>query len=70
MATIPSSAIDVGYVQYRVSRVTAEGSVYTIAPRLIIPRRSASVPEGVTRTFWLTVRTPADLRRRRVPAAG
>ena len=57
---IPSSAIDIGYVQYRVTRVTAEGSVYTIAPRLVIPQASAAVPEGVTRTFWLTVKTPAD----------
>jgi hypothetical protein len=57
---IPSSAIDVGYVQYRITRVTQEGSVYTIAPRYILPRSSAPVPEGVTRTFWLTVKVPAD----------
>ncbi len=59
-ASIPSSSIDVGYVQYRVKRVTAEGSVYTIAPRLIIPEATAAAPEGVARTFWLTVKTPAD----------
>jgi hypothetical protein len=58
--TISSSAIDVGYVQYRIKRVTAEGSVYTIAPRLIIPQASAAGPEGVARTFWLTVKTPGD----------
>jgi hypothetical protein len=34
--------------------------VYTIAPRLVIPRGSAAAPEGVARTFWLTVKTPAD----------
>ena len=33
----PPSAIDVGYVSYRISRVTAEGTVYTIGPRLIMP---------------------------------
>ena len=35
--TIPAGAIDVGYVSYRISRVTMEGSVYTISPRLIMP---------------------------------
>lgn len=59
-ASIPSSLIDVGYVQYRITRVTGEGSVYTIAPRLVLPRASADIPEGVTRTFWLTVKTPED----------
>ena len=29
--TIPARAIDVGYVSYRLSRVTMEGTVYTIA---------------------------------------
>jgi hypothetical protein len=61
-ATIPSSAIDVGHVQHRITRVTAEGSVYTITPRLILPRRSAEVPQGVTRTFWLTIKVPAGAR--------
>jgi hypothetical protein len=59
-ASIPSAAVEVGYVQHRITRVTAEGSVYTITPRLVIPRSAASVPRGVTRTFWLTVRVPAD----------
>ncbi|HAK96188.1 MAG TPA: hypothetical protein DCM87_14645, partial [Planctomycetes bacterium] len=59
-AVIPSGAIDVGYVQHRITRVTMEGSVYTIAPRLIVPRRTAPMPPGVTRTFWLTVRVPSD----------
>ena len=59
-AAISASSIDIGYVQYRITRVTGEGSVYTIAPRLLLPSATASVPEGVTRTFWLTVKTPAD----------
>jgi hypothetical protein len=59
-AAIPAAAVDVGYVQHRISRVTAEGSVYTIAPKLIIPRAAAPVPKGVTRTFWLTVKVPKD----------
>ena len=59
-ATLPAGSIDVGYVQHRITRVTAEGSVYTITPRLIVPRRTAPVPAGVTRTFWLTVKVPAN----------
>lgn len=56
---IPATAIDVGHVSYRISRVTPEGSVYTITPRLIMPESSAAAPKGLTRRFWLTVRTPA-----------
>jgi hypothetical protein len=59
-AAIPSGAVEIGYVQHRISRVTMEGSVYTIAPRSIMPRAAAPVPEGVTRTFWLTVKVPAE----------
>ncbi len=57
-ATIPASAIEVGVVSHRLSRVTMEGSVYTIAPRLVMPRKSATVSEGVSTTFWLTLHTP------------
>ena len=37
-----------------------EGSVYTISPRLIMPRASVQMPNDMTRRFWLTVKTPAD----------
>ena len=47
-ATIPASAIDVGFVSYRISRVTAEGTVYTIAPRLIMPGGTVAMPQGLT----------------------
>ncbi len=60
--TIPAAAIVPGYVSYRISRVTAEGSVYTISPRLIMPGGSIEMPKGLTRRLWLTVRTPADAR--------
>jgi len=59
-ATIGANAIEIGNVRHRLSRVTGEGSVYTITPRLIMPRAKATVPQGVTRTFWLTIKTPAD----------
>jgi hypothetical protein len=59
-AVIPAAAIDVGHVRHRLSRVTMEGSVYTIAPKHIMPRAESIVPAGVTRTFWLTVKVPPD----------
>jgi hypothetical protein len=61
-ATIPASAIDVGYVSYRISRVTSEGTVFTITPRLIMPGGKVDMPEGLTRRFWLTVRTPPNVK--------
>jgi len=68
--SIPADSIDVGYVLNRVSRVTMEGSVYTIKPRHLMPRSSVAAPAGITRRFWLTVRvpkeTPAGLYRGRV----
>jgi len=60
--TIPATAIDCGFVSYRISRVNLEGSVYTIQPRLIMPDGVAEVPEGLTRQFWLTVGTPEGAR--------
>ena len=45
--TIPATAIDVGHVSYRISRVTAEGTVYTITPRLIMPGGTVDMPQGV-----------------------
>lgn len=60
-AVIPAAAIAIGHVQHRISRVTADGSVYTIEPRLIQPRSAVDMPKGVTRTFWLTVQTPANI---------
>ncbi len=61
-STIPTSAIELGYVSYRITRVTSEGTVYTIAPRLIMPGGDVEMPEGLTRRFWMTVKTPATAR--------
>ncbi|MGE5610702.1 MAG: glycoside hydrolase domain-containing protein [Bacillota bacterium] len=60
--TIPASAIEVGYVSYRLSRVSMDGAVYTIAPRLIMPLDSVDMPKEITRRFWLTVKVPADAK--------
>jgi hypothetical protein len=60
--TIPAGAIDLGSVSYRLSRLNLEGSIYTISPRLVLPGGAADVPKGLTRQFWLTVRTPLDAK--------
>jgi hypothetical protein len=57
--TIPADRIAIGYVSYRLTRVSGDGSVYTIAPRLILPRATVAMPKGIARRFWLTVH-PAD----------
>jgi len=59
---IPSTAIDVGFVSYRISRVTMEGSVYTITPRFVMPSAVVEMPKDITRRFWLTVKTPAGAK--------
>jgi hypothetical protein len=60
--TIPASAIGLAHVSYRISRVTSEGSVYTITPRLLMPGDVVEIPKGLTRRIWLTVRTPPKTR--------
>ena len=60
--TIPAAAVDVGFVSYRVTRVSMEGSVYTIAPRMVMPMNATDAPKGVARQFWLTIRVPADAK--------
>ena len=59
---IPAAAIDVGFVSYRLNRVTMEGSVYTISPRLIMPTHVVNMPKDITRRFWLTVKAAADAK--------
>ena len=56
--SIPASAIEVGYVSYRLTRVTMDGGIYTITPRLIVPKNGVALPKGVARRFWLTVHIP------------
>jgi hypothetical protein len=61
-ASVPASAVQMGLVSHRLSRITMEGSVYTIAPRFVMPKAAADIREGVTTTFWLTLRAPAKVR--------
>lgn len=60
--TIPAQSISVGYVSNRLSRVTMDGAVYTIQPRLVMPNDSVEIRQGVTRRFWLTIRPPEDAK--------
>ena len=59
---VPASAVQVGVVSHRLTRVTMEGTVYTIAPRLVMPRSTATIKQGVTTTFWLTLRAPSPAK--------
>ena len=44
--TISASLVSVGYVSYRLARVSSDGAVYTISPRLILPRAAVEMPES------------------------
>ncbi len=60
--TLPSPSIRLGHVSNRITRVTADGAVYTIQPRLVMAGGSARVAPGLTRRFWLTVHAPPSAR--------
>ena len=47
-----------GWIDYRLSRVEMDGSVYTVSPRYWHPTPAPAAP-GVTRCFWVRTHTPA-----------
>ena len=55
---LDAANIRLGYVSNRLTRVSSDGAVYTIAPRLVIPRDSLSAAKGIVRRFWLTIHPP------------
>jgi len=57
-AKIPGSSFDVGYIAYRVTRTTYEGTMYTMSPRYIRLDNSIAMPKDITRRFWLRVNVP------------
>ena len=57
--TLAGSAFKPGWLDYRITRVTAEGSVYSCQPRYWHPTPAPAAP-GVTRNFWVLLETPAD----------
>lgn len=61
-ARIAASAVRPGIVSHRLTRVTSEGTVYTIAPRFILPRNKAILKQDVTTTFWLTLHVPNPVK--------
>ena len=61
-ARIPGSAVQPGIVSHRLTRVTPDGAVYTILPRLILPRSSIELKKGIASTFWLTFHVPRALK--------
>ena len=64
---IAADSIKLGYVSNRLTRVSGDGAVYTIAPRFVVPRDTIDARRNVAREFWLTVHptddTPAGLYR-------
>ncbi len=56
-AKLPAGSITPGWLDYKISRVTMEGSVYSVGPRYWHPLPAPASP-GVTRTFWLRVLVP------------
>jgi hypothetical protein len=62
MATLGPGAVQTGVISHRLNRVTMEGSVYTIAPRYVMPRDTAQLKKDTTTTFWLTLRVPQGAR--------
>jgi hypothetical protein len=61
-ATLPAEAIRAGWIDYRITRIEMDGSVYSIQPRYWRPLPAPAAPR-TTRTFWLRVKvapgTPA-----------
>jgi hypothetical protein len=60
--TVPASKVDVGYVSYRLSRLTLDGAIYTITPRYVMPTNTVEMPKNIVRRFWLTAKLPADTK--------
>jgi hypothetical protein len=57
-ATIPASAIKVGYVSSRISRVKMDGSIYTIKPRFVMNTSEVNLPKDTVRRFWTNIEVP------------
>jgi len=58
--SLPAAVMNPGWIDYRITRVTMEGSVYTVAPRYWHPTPAPAAP-GVTRTFWLRAKAPTGI---------
>ena len=56
---LAAGAILPGWVDYRIIRLTVDGAAYSVQPCYWHPTPAPAAP-GVTRRFWLRVRTAAD----------
>lgn len=61
-AKIPKENFEIGVVSHRITRITAEGSVYSIKPRLVLPKNEVEIKKGVTTTIWITLKVPENLK--------
>ena len=57
-AVLPAKAVDPGWLDYRILRITPDGSIYSVGPRYWHPAPAPEAP-GVTRTFWIRVHVPS-----------
>jgi hypothetical protein len=55
------AALQTGWLDFRISRVEMDGSVYTVKPRYWHPTPAPSAP-GVTRNFWIRVKPAEDAK--------
>jgi len=60
-AKLPADALTPGWLDYRITRITMDGSVYSVQPRYWRPA-PAPAAAGVTRTFWVRVKVPAGTK--------
>lgn len=58
--TIPASAVKVGYVSNRISRIQMDGSVYTIKPRFVMNSSEVEIHKDATRRFWADIAVPEN----------
>ena len=56
---LAGSALKPGWLDFRISRVQMDGSVYTVSPRYWHPVPAPAAP-GVTRNFFIRVKTAVD----------
>ena len=57
---IPASAIQVGYVSNRLTRLEMGGSKYTVAPRYLMNKNKTSLPNNTTRWYWAVFDVPEN----------
>ncbi len=59
---LPAQAVEVGVVRYVESLLDSKEYRYTVVPGPIQPRNPMPVPKGMTVRWWLTLRTPAEVK--------